>query len=64
MDEIDKAVGEPLHLIGEPLASIEDVYEKRPVSAPLAASVCERCTLLTDRLCACVCRARPTWRPS
>ncbi|EOD22904.1 hypothetical protein EMIHUDRAFT_195332 [Emiliania huxleyi CCMP1516] len=35
MDEIDKAVGEPLHLIGEPLASIEDVYEKRPGEADL-----------------------------
>ena len=43
MDEIDKAVGEPLHLIGEPLASIEDFYDLQPVSAPLAASVCERC---------------------
>ena len=36
MEEIDEAVGEPLHLIGEPPASIiEDVYEKQPVSAPL-----------------------------
>ena len=42
MKKIDEAVGEPLHLIGEPPASIiEDVYEKQPVSAPLAGSVCE-----------------------
>ena len=42
MDAVKEAVGEPLHLIGEPPASIiEDVYEKQPVSAPLAGSVCE-----------------------
>ena len=40
MDDVKEAVGEPLHLIGEPPASIiKDVYEKQPVSAPLA--VCE-----------------------
>jgi hypothetical protein len=41
MDEIGEAVGEPLHLIGEPPASVKDFYEKQPVSAPLPVSVCE-----------------------
>ena len=36
MGEIDEAVGESLRPIGEPLAS----YEKQPVSAPLAVSIC------------------------
>ena len=55
MEAIDEVVGEPLHLIGEPPASIiEDVYEKQPVSAPLVLSVCEPCNPLTDCLCVCV----------
>ena len=41
MEEINEAVGEPLHLIGEPLASVKEIYEKQPVSAPLALCVCE-----------------------
>ena len=41
MEAIDEVVGEPLHLIGEPLASVKDVYDKQPVSAPLLVSVCE-----------------------
>ena len=41
MDDVKEAVGEPLHLIGEPPASVEDVYEMQPVSAPLPVSVCE-----------------------
>ena len=36
MEEIKEAVGEPLHLIGEPLASVKDVCEKQPVSAPVS----------------------------
>merc|ERR1719333_1229819 len=35
MDEIDEAVGEPLHPIGEPLAFVKDVYEKQPAEADL-----------------------------
>ena len=50
MDEIGEAVGEPLHLIGEPLASVKEIYEKQPVSAPLALCVCELCNPLTERL--------------
>ena len=42
MDDVNEAVGEPLHLIGQPPASIiKDVYGKQPVSAPLALCVCE-----------------------
>ena len=52
MEAIKEAVGEPLHLIGEPPASIiKDVYEKQPVSAPPCASLCRP---LTDCLCVCV----------
>ena len=51
MDEIGEAVGEPLHLIGEPPASVKDLYEKQPVSAPLAVSMCELCNPVPD--CAC-----------
>ena len=55
MDEIDEAVGEPLHLIGEPLASVKEIYEKQPVSAPLALCVCGLCNPLTEHyLCVCV----------
>ena len=55
MEEINEVVGEPLHLIGEPLASIiEDVYEKQPVSAPLAVSAREPCHPPTDCLYVCV----------
>ena len=54
MDEIDEAVGEPLHLIGEPLASVKEIYEKQPVSAPLALCVCELCNPLTERLPVCL----------
>ena len=55
MDDVKDAVGEPLHLIGEPPASIiKDVYEKQPVSAPLAVSAREPCHPLTDGLCVCV----------
>ena len=39
MDDVKEAVGEPLHLIGEPLASVKEIYEKQPVSAPLAVFV-------------------------
>ena len=40
MEAIKEAVGEPLHLIGEPPASVKvDLYEKQPVSAPLAVFV-------------------------
>ena len=53
MDEIDEAVGEPLHLIGEPPASVKEIYEKQPVSAPLALCVCELCNPLTERLPVC-----------
>ena len=53
IDEIDEAVGEPLHPIGEPPASVKDVYEKQPVSAPLALFVCELCNPLTERLPIC-----------
>ena len=51
MDNVKEAVGEPLRLIGQPPASVKDVYEKQPVSAPrlfLCASP------LTDCLCVCV----------
>ena len=41
MEAIKEAVGEPLHLIGEPPASVKDFYEKQPVSAPLPVSLCE-----------------------
>ena len=41
MEAIKEAVGEPLHLIGEPPASVEDFYKKQPVSAPLPVSVRE-----------------------
>ena len=35
MDNVKEAVGEPLHVLGEPPASIiKDVYGKQPVSAP------------------------------
>ena len=51
MDAVNEAVGEPLHLIGEPPASAKGVYEEQPVSAPLAVSVCELCNPLTDCLC-------------
>ena len=54
MDEIGEAVGEPLHLIGEPLASVKEIYEKQPVSAPLALCVCELCNPLTERLPVCL----------
>ncbi|EOD27539.1 hypothetical protein EMIHUDRAFT_468827 [Emiliania huxleyi CCMP1516] len=35
MKKIDEAVGEPLHLIGEPPASVKGVYDKQPVEADL-----------------------------
>ena len=41
MDDVKEAVGEPLHLIGQPPASVKDVYGKQPVSAPLPVSVRE-----------------------
>jgi len=53
MEAIKEAVGEPLHLIGEPPASVKDFYEKQPVSAPLALCVCELCNPLTERLPVC-----------
>ena len=34
MDDVKEAVGEPLRVLGEPPASVKDVYEKQPVSAP------------------------------
>ena len=55
MDDVNEAVGEPLHLIGEPPASIiKDVYEKQPVSAPGLFLCASRCSPLTDCLCVCV----------
>ena len=51
LEDVKEAVGEPLHLIGEPPASVKDVYEKQPVSAPLAVSMCELCNPVPD--CAC-----------
>ena len=54
LDEIGEAVGEPLHLIGEPPASVKEIYEKQPVSAPLALCVCELCNPLTERLPVCL----------
>ena len=55
MDAVKEAVGEPLHLIGEPPASIiKDVYEKQPVSAPRLFLCASRCSPLTDCLCVCV----------
>ena len=55
MEEINEVVGEPLHLLGDPLTSIiEDVYEKQPVSAPLAVSAREPCHPPTDCLYVCV----------
>jgi len=42
MKKIDEAMGEPLHLIGEPPASVKGVYDKQPVSAPRSVSGCER----------------------
>ncbi|EOD10853.1 hypothetical protein EMIHUDRAFT_215094, partial [Emiliania huxleyi CCMP1516] len=35
MEAIKEAVGEPLHLIGEPPASVKDFYEKQPGGADL-----------------------------
>ena len=55
MEAIKEAVGEPLHLIGEPPASIiKDVYGKQPVSAPRLFLCASRCSPLTDCLCVCV----------
>ena len=54
MDEIGEAVGEPLHLIGEPPASVKEIYEKQPVSAPRLFLCASRCSPLTDCLCVCV----------
>ena len=55
MGDVKEAVGEPLHLIGEPPASIiKDVYEKQPVSAPRLFLCASRCSPLTDCLCVCV----------
>ncbi|EOD15697.1 hypothetical protein EMIHUDRAFT_211284 [Emiliania huxleyi CCMP1516] len=43
MDDVKEAVGEPLHLIGEPPASIiEDVYEKQPGEADLETVLASR----------------------
>ena len=55
MDDVKEAVGEPLHVLGEPPASIiKDVYEKQPVSAPRLFLCASRCSPLTDCLCVCV----------
>ncbi|EOD04222.1 hypothetical protein EMIHUDRAFT_221326, partial [Emiliania huxleyi CCMP1516] len=35
MEAIKEAVGEPLHLIGEPPASVKEIYEKQPAEADL-----------------------------
>ena len=53
MDDVNEAVGEPLHLIGQPPASVKDVYEQ-PVSAPRLFLCASRCSPLTDCLCVCV----------
>ncbi|EOD10874.1 hypothetical protein EMIHUDRAFT_215127 [Emiliania huxleyi CCMP1516] len=42
MDEIGEAVGEPLHLIGEPLASVKEIYEKQPAEADLETAPASR----------------------
>ena len=55
MDDVKEAVGEPLHLIGQPPpASVKDVYGKQPVSAPRLFLCASRCSPLTDCLCVCV----------
>ena len=54
MDDVNEAVGEPLHLIGQPPASVKDVYGKQPVSAPRLFLCASRCSPLTDCLCVCV----------
>ena len=54
MEEIDEAVGEPLHPIGQPPASVKDVYGKQPVSAPRLFLCASLCCPLTDCLCVCV----------
>ena len=54
MDNVKEAVGEPLRLIGQPPASVKDVYEKQPVSAPRLFLCASRCSPLTDCLCVCV----------
>ena len=53
MDDVKEAVGEPLRLIGQPPASVKDVYEQ-PVSAPRLFLCASRCSPLTDCLCVCV----------
>ncbi|EOD06902.1 hypothetical protein EMIHUDRAFT_218600, partial [Emiliania huxleyi CCMP1516] len=45
MDEIGEAVGEPLHLIGEPPASVKDLYEKQPAEADLETVPASRNTM-------------------
>ena len=54
MDDVKEAVGEPLHPIGQPPASVKDVYGKQPVSAPRLFLCASRCSPLTDCLCVCV----------
>ena len=53
LEDVKEAVGEPLRLIGEPPASVKDVYAKQPVSAPLPVSVCEP-VLPSDGLPVCL----------
>ena len=51
MEEINEVVGEPLHLIGDPLTSIiEDVCEKQPVSRPSGCFCASLCNPLTHGL--------------
>ncbi|EOD41303.1 hypothetical protein EMIHUDRAFT_199605, partial [Emiliania huxleyi CCMP1516] len=45
MEAIKEAVGEPLHLIGEPPASVKDLYEKQPVVADLETAPASRNTM-------------------
>ena len=52
--DVKEAVGEPLRLIGQPPASVKDVYDKQPVSAPRLFLCASLCRPLTDCLCVCV----------
>ncbi|EOD06917.1 hypothetical protein EMIHUDRAFT_218624 [Emiliania huxleyi CCMP1516] len=45
MEAIKEAVGEPLHLIGEPPASVKDLYEKQPGGADLETAPASRNTM-------------------
>ncbi|EOD04921.1 hypothetical protein EMIHUDRAFT_250373, partial [Emiliania huxleyi CCMP1516] len=42
MDDVNEAVGEPLHLIGQPPASVKEIYEKQPAEADLETVLASR----------------------